>query len=75
LTENNLSIETKRTPQQDVKSNNIAQDDEHHNATLSRRNHEEKKQKKKLDKCGNHLFRLKERGKTMHMCDFRSKTT
>jgi len=32
LTGVDLSIGTKRTPQQDMKSNNTAQDDERHNA-------------------------------------------
>jgi hypothetical protein len=51
-----------RTPQQDAKSNNAAQDDEQHKVALRRRNHE-KTQKKTLDICENHLLRLKERGK------------
>jgi len=46
LTEVDLSTRTKRL-QQDMKSNNDAQDDEQHNATLKRRNHE-KTQKKNL---------------------------
>ena len=48
-----------RTPQQDAKSNNAAQDDEQHKVALRRRNHE-KTQKKTLDICENHLFRSKE---------------
>jgi len=63
LTKVDISIETKRTPKQDAKSNNAAQHDEQHNATLRRRNHDKKTPKKKLDICGNHLFRLKEREK------------
>jgi len=39
LTEVNLSIGTKRTPHQDAKSNNAAQDNEQHNVALRRRNH------------------------------------
>ncbi len=61
MIEVDISIETKQTLQQDAKSNNVAQDDEQHNVTLGRRNHE-KTQKEKLYICGNHLFRLKEKG-------------
>ena len=71
LTEADLSIWTKRTPQQDAKSNNTAQHDEQHNAALRRRNHE-KTQKKTLDMSGNHLFKLKE-GEKMQRGDSRSK--
>jgi len=62
LTDVNLSIGNKQTPRQDAKTN-AEQDDEQHNATLGRRN--KKKQKEKLDMCGNHLFRLKEKRKKM----------
>ncbi|KEH19938.1 hypothetical protein MTR_8g063215 [Medicago truncatula] len=57
---------TKRTLQQDMKSNNVAQDDEQHNVALGQQNH------KKLDICENHLFRLKRR-KKIQMDDSRSK--
>jgi len=74
LTELNISIWTKRTLQQDAKSNNAVQDDEQHNVALKRRNHEKhKKKKKKLDICGNHLFRSKERKEKIKMDDSRSK--
>ena len=53
-----------RTPQQDAKSNNAAQDDEQHKVALRRRNHE-KTQQEKLDICENHLFKLTEKGKKM----------
>jgi len=46
LTEADLSIWTKRTLQQDAKSNNITQDDKQHNAALRRRDH--KKTQKNL---------------------------
>ncbi|KEH17408.1 hypothetical protein MTR_0017s0090 [Medicago truncatula] len=55
-----LSIGTEQIPRQDAKSN-AAQDDEQQNAALRRRNHK-KTQKEKLDRCENHLFRLKEKG-------------
>jgi len=58
LTDADLSIGTKRTPRQEVKSNS-ALDDRQHNAELRRRNLK-KTQKKKLDMCENHLFRLNE---------------
>jgi len=58
LTEVVLSRWTKRTLQQDAKSNNTAQ----YNDALRRRNHE-KIQKKTLDISGDHIFRLKEGGK------------
>jgi hypothetical protein len=48
LTETGLSKRTKRTPQQDSKLNNAAQDDEQHNAALERRNHEKKHKRKSL---------------------------
>jgi len=52
---------------------NAAQEDEQHNTPLRRRNHE-LSQKKKLDKCENHLFKLKEmRKKYMQMGDSISK--
>jgi len=60
LTDVDLSIGTDQTPRQDAKSN-AAQDDEQHNAALRRRNH--KKHNEKLDRCENHLCRLKEKGK------------
>jgi len=61
LTDVDLSIGTKRTPQQDAKSN-AALDDEQHNAALRQRN-QKKHKRKKLDRCENHLFRLKEKWK------------
>jgi hypothetical protein len=54
LTEVDLAIWIKWTPQQYGKSNNSAQDDEQHSAALRRRNHE--KNTKKLDLCENHVF-------------------
>jgi len=45
LTEADLSIGNKRTPQQDVKSNNAAQDDEQHSVALGRQNHEKTQRK------------------------------
>jgi len=75
LTEADLSIVIKRTPQQDVKSN-VTQDDEQHNTTIRRKNHKktqkkklnirenhEKAQKRNLNICENHLFKLKKEGK------------
>jgi len=47
LTHADLSIENKRTPRQDAKSN-VAQDDEQHNAALRRRNHKKNTIKKNL---------------------------
>jgi len=43
LTEVDLSIRIKRTPQQDAKSN-VVQDDKQHNTAFRRRNHKKKTQ-------------------------------
>jgi len=63
LTKVDLSIGTKRTPRQDVKSN-AAQDDEQHNITLRRRNHKIHK-RKNFGIFENHLFRSKKKKKKM----------
>jgi len=47
LTDVDHSIGTKRSPQQDMKSNNVAQDDDQHTVTFKRRNHVERKKKAK----------------------------
>lgn len=71
-----LLIEIKLTPQQDTKSNNVAQDDELYNAALRGKNQKGKKNtKKKLDICETQLFRLKEMRKKIHRNTFRSKIT
>jgi len=61
LADVDLSIETKQTPQQDVKSN-AAQNDEQHNAAVRQQNHKKRKRKTLYE---NHLFKLKEKGKKM----------
>ena len=74
LTEADFSIWTERTTQQDVKSNNTAQDDEQHNATLRPwRNHKKKHKRKHLIYVEITYLDWKIREKRMQMSDFRSK--